>query len=170
MHKPPRRLRRGGLCLAHARDKVAGSPWISHSDSFEGDSGMPGINSVHSTQPVHVPIHEAMISQCPHLTATRPTDVLFSDACVTMAHTVPENRRDEVIAAFKLGIEAQKGKTSDGARAIMTNLRAATVRIKKTLYAKKDVDTGVAAHPGNGAGTHDMPSADYGRSEGQHAT
>ena len=177
MYKPPRRLRRGGLSLSKTRDKVAESPRNNLWRFALWEAPLPKtalLTTTASVVPQHISTHDEMIVRCPGLTATKTSDVYYSAVCVATAHNVPEKHRFAVLDAFKLGIEAQKDKNSAGAMAIVGNLRAATVRLAKTIYPYPQ-NTNVSDRPGNGADAsrhpdRDAPAADYGHGEGHHAT
>ena len=135
--------------------------------------------SVAAISLAHVPLHQQMIDRCPQLSATKPSDVQFSLSCAIWVSGVPEKHRPDVLAAFKLGIENQKDKDSEGATIIAGNLNTAMNSLKKVIYPSKTADT--TTHADNGADhqpqthhsigpdDHGHPPAVRDRNEDQHA-
>ena len=92
--------------------------------------------------PKHAPLHALLTERCPELSATRPSDIDFAIVCAALAPAVPEKHRENVLAAFELGIETQNKHDSDGARSIARSLNQARQVLKRLRYD--------AAHAGNG--------------------
>jgi hypothetical protein len=123
------------------------------------------IKALSQNPPRFTEIHTQLIERCPELTATRPSDIDFASGCAAMALSVPEKHRQDVLAAFQLGIEAQQKHESEGARRITQGLHRARQTLERLRYAPtlEDEDrvdlSRASAFAGNGASAEEQRAA-----------
>ena len=115
------------------------------------------IKALSQNPPRFTSLHTLLIDRCPELTAKRPSDIDFASGCAAMALSVPEKHRQDVLAAFHLGIEAQQKHESDGAQRIVLGLHRARQVLERLEYPPStQTDDGIdlsraPASKGNGA-------------------
>jgi hypothetical protein len=135
--------------------------------SIEQEACMPTLRKALSKNPPRfIPLHEQLTERCPVLSATRPSDIDFASGCAAMALSVEEPHRQDVLAAFQLGIEAQIKHESDGARRIVQGLHRARQMLERLQYdaraaqGEEELDLSRASSfAGNGAEREERQAA-----------